>query len=93
MRQTAWPFSSLEAFADSGPGTEVWVWAMQRTSTGERKTTSSLVIGHTGNLRHPKYMTGFLTGHLLNSRAVHDMLETKPRASERQSEISHNHNI
>lgn len=35
-------------------------------------------------------MTGFLTGHLLNSRAVHGILEAKPRASKRQNEMSHN---
>lgn len=60
---------------------------MQRDSAGE-KTTRFLVIGHIGNQRHPKYMAGFLRRHLLNSRAGHDILEAKPRASKRQSEIS-----
>lgn len=78
------------AFADSGPETEDWVWPMQRGSTGEKKITRLLVTGHTGSLGTPKYMTGFLIGHLLNSKATHGMLEAKPRTSKRQNEISHN---
>lgn len=72
---------------------QVWVWSMQKGSTGGKKITRFLVIGRIENLRHPKYKTGFLTGQLLNSRAVHGLLEAKPRTSKRQSEISHNLNI
>lgn len=36
----------------------------------------------------PQIQTSFLRGRWLNSRALHGMLEAKPRASKRQSEIS-----
>lgn len=33
-----WPFFPLGAFPDSGPGSEDWVWPMERALLGERKS-------------------------------------------------------
>lgn len=84
-----WPSSSLRAFLDSGPETEDWFGPCRKSSAEEKKITRLLVTSSL-ETREPQVHDGFLTGHLLNSRAVHDMLEADPRAFKKQEELSHN---